>query len=433
MEGLEDRAAGRIVRAESPRAWFWKKERKAMHLRPWRTVCSLLASGLVSMACTKRSADQGLHAPSSTHIDSASVKWQTIGNCWNYAVLGFIESHEFQTGLVPTFSDFSESYISYRHFEDQLSRSVLPAELESGGTFDLALQLVRKYGVMREADFIPEEATSPKSNRQLSALTKLNAKLKAGELKAPLNREQIRAELDAAFGVELKAVSDKIIPAEKVIVRGMDGQNVALPEFTRAGGPHAWKDVSWSSRHPRKPGATRDDETVLFAPSWEQLYARDRDLLRAGMKALNAGHGVVLSWLVEFQAMKQGVFDRTHLKPGYKSDSGLHMTALVDYVATGIDPETGVEFFTPEGNVPDAMKTMAENHGELRHIIVKNHWGNGFDRIDRTFWVRNGTSGYHRIELDYLSGWYWLGQKDAPRTLNVGFLGLAMPQRFLPR
>jgi hypothetical protein len=396
------------------------------------TFISCMALAVATSACTRETARPGKEsAPDTTRIDFGSVKWQSIGNCWNYAVLGFIEAQEFRTGKIRSFSNYSESYITYRHFQDQLtSKSTLTA-LETGGSFDLALELVRAYGLLGEADFIPEEADSPKSSRQKAALDDLNAKLKSGEIKTPLTKDQAIAALNAAFKVDLAVVAPKIITSDKITVRGLDGADVPLAAFHTRGNPNRWVDTYWNEfAHPRKPGSLNENDSILYSPTWEGIKESDRKTLRGAIRALNDGHPVVMSWLVEFGAAKQGVFDKTNLKPDYTSDSGLHMTAIVDYVATGIDPETGVEFMTPEGDVPQSAKDMAVAHGELRHVIVKNSWGNGFDRHDRSFWVRNGTSGYHRVEFDYLMARYWLGQGDASRTVHLGMIGVAMPERY---
>jgi len=403
-----------------------------MRLSPSVSIALSVALLATSAACTRKSdAPAPESAPGATHIDFASVKWQSIGNCWNYAVLGFVEAHEYRTGKVYNFSNYSESYITYRHAQDQLTSNLPLSAIETGGSFDGALELVRDYGLMHEADFIPEESDDPKSNRQKAAITELDAKLKSGEIKTPLTKAKAIEILDAAFKVNLAAVASKIIPADKITVRGLDGADVPLSSFYTRANAHKWEDIDWGRfAHPRKPGTANEKESVLYSPTWDEIRDNDRKLVRSSMRALNDGHAAMLSWLVEFGAMRQGVFDKGNLKPDYTSDSGLHMTAIVDYVATGIDPATGEEFLTPEGLVPQEAKDLAAAHGELRHMIVKNHWGNGFDRIDRTFWVRNGTSGYHRIEFDYLTSRYLLGQGDAERSVYLGIQSIALPVRY---
>src|SRR5262245_30286114 len=100
-----------------------------------------------------------------TDIHNSSVKSQAIGNCWIYASIGWVESlHLTQSGGQ---LNLSESYLTYWHWFEQI-RGGAPGEiplgqlkdgnLTMGGTWAVAAELMRRYGVMTEGKFIAADA-----------------------------------------------------------------------------------------------------------------------------------------------------------------------------------------------------------------------------------------------------------------------------------
>src|SRR5690606_16167114 len=147
-----------------------------------------------------------------TDVMNSSVKNQSIGNCWVYATIGWAESlHLTQTGHE---LNLSESWVSYWHWYEQIAggpagdtsvASLDKGQISTGGWWGVGVEIMRRYGVLSEGAFIPEEAEAARSSRQSSALSAINASLKSGVLSDPAKRRDravVRAELDKAWGLK---------------------------------------------------------------------------------------------------------------------------------------------------------------------------------------------------------------------------------------
>ncbi|NBW82114.1 hypothetical protein EBR21_10225 [bacterium] len=327
------------------------------------------------------------------NIPHTSVKWQSIGNCWAYAAIGWVESMIIREPSL-TSPNFSETYITYRHYELQLTDPSM-RELQTGGSFLEAAEIITRYGLINEGDFIPGEANLSKSERQKTATNYLNESLKTGALSTSRSLAVVRAELDAAFGVNLEKVKEKIVPASSLKVGVGRGETAPLGEVM-----NSWREVQWPISYNDYP-YDRDGEPT---PRWNGKITESQvKVMRRVMRAMNAKYPVVVNWFVDFRAMNQnGIFDLDTLKQ-YKGTGrqGYHSTVLEDYVAEGIDPETQLPFVTPEGEASDKMKALAVQSGTIKALIVKNSWG-GSDRLDRPSYSRDGEKGYHKLGIEYL-------------------------------
>lgn len=365
----------------------------------------------------------------STNIPHSSIKRQSIGNCWTYGFIGMIEAHEMAAGHVSEFSNYSESYISFRHFESQLlDRYARSNTLQTGGGWQVAVSIVKRYGLLREGDFIPDEASQNMSKRQDEAVKYLEKSMKEGKLSQSRDEATVRAEVDAAFKVRRADFEPKIIPLNKITVRGLEGMNVPLATML-----DQWSEASWSEfRYPER-GDTPEDNVLFYPEPWE-LPESNQETLASVKRALNAGHAVILSWLVEFNATDGGTFTIDKLSnPKYERHNGLHLTSLEDYVATGFDPDTGLEFYVGEGQVTPQEQRLAADHGFVRYLITKNSWGSGFERFDRSFYLRDGDAGYNRLDMNYLSAWLWLDEgkpEEDRKSLRLGITGFQLPRAF---
>lgn len=377
------------------------------------------AAWLIACLCAAGCVRPSSSGDRSTQIPHSDIKRQSIGNCWAYGFIGLIESHEMAAGVVSDFSNYSESYISYRHFEDQLLRNHT-TELATGGDWRDAVSIVRDHGLLREGDFITDEADESMSMRQQAALEYLEKSLASGKLLNDRSPATVTAELETAFRVRESDWKDKVISATNITVRSRDGLNVDL--LTLLSG---WTARNWSSHTYPRGGSS---EPVLFNPSPWDLPANHQNLLRSVKTALNSGHSVVLSWLVEFNATDGGAFTLDPLTgPDYKLHNGLHMTPIADYTAAGFDPDTGVEFYVGEGQATPNEQRLAAEHGWIHHIVIKNSWGDGFERADRSFYLHGGHAGYHRLDSDYLNSWLWLGDQDS-KTARLATLEYILPR-----
>lgn len=337
---------------------------------------------------------QALSSTQTVNIPHTSVKWQSIGNCWAYAAVGWIESMILRSETEPL-PNFSESYITYRHYENQLKYSGID-ELQTGGSFYEATQITLRYGLMTEADFAPDEASLSRSERQKRATSILNESIKSGALSRSRTKDVIRAELDRAFAVNFESLKDKIISPDTVLVTAGQGRKAPLSEVMSS-----WKEVIWPVNYSETPA---DPQPGLKAqPHWNgRLSDLQVRALRRAMRAMNAGYPVVLNWFVDFNAMSQaGVFELSTLKTQGAGKQGYHSTVLEDYLAKGFDPTNGIYFETPEGEVSEELKMKAVTFGALTSFITKNSWG-GSERLDRPSYSREGEKGYHKLTSDYL-------------------------------
>ena len=142
-----------------------------------------------------------------TSVVQSSVKNQSIGNCWIYAHVGWVES--MNKRATNTELNLSESYATYWDWFTKVTSWPDTAidskgEFSAGGTWSLYRWEVARFGSMLEKDFIPEEAEAARSSRQGSAIRAFTESLKNGALKtveARKDRALVRAELDKAFGL----------------------------------------------------------------------------------------------------------------------------------------------------------------------------------------------------------------------------------------
>ncbi|MFZ9521279.1 MAG: hypothetical protein ACO3A4_12460 [Silvanigrellaceae bacterium] len=375
-------------------------------VRSLGSICSFASAALLlvaSIGCEK-SADSKTDLPQTVsptassslktvNIPHTPVKWQSIGNCWAYAALGWAESMIIRAPNLSS-PNFSETYITYRHYELQLRDASL-TELQTGGSFQEAAEIIVRYGLINEGDFIPGEANMTKSERQKTATNYLNESIKSGALSQSRSYDVVRAELDAAFGVNLEKVREKIIAASSVKVGIGRGDTAPLDEVM-----NSWREIQWPISWSEYPYDNSEEPSPRWNGKVTEAQAR---VMRRVMRAMNAKYPVVVNWFVDFRAMNQnGVFDLETLKQ-YKGTGrqGYHSTVLEDYVAEGVDPETQLPFVTPEGEASDKMKALAVQYGTMKALIVKNSWG-GSERLDRPSYFRDGEKGYHKLGIEYL-------------------------------
>ncbi len=340
-------------------------------------------------------------------IPQSPAKNQIIGNCWDYAVMGWAESQHLQaTGEL---LDLSEAYITYRHFETQLMAmsSSTPNEgkqVIAAGDFPTARSLIANYGLLRETDFSPQTSTPSTDKREENAINAVNQSLKTGDLEKLLSTKMsddakntlIHTVLDAAFGVKIDALANKIISANNFIVGTNSGKSVMLSDEI-----YRWHYVEFPINENSLPGASK-------LPFQAALNNEQTLIIRNVMRALNQHKPVFVAWLVDVNAMgSEGTFSAETLQQKGAGSQGLHITLLADYTATLTDLNTHAQITTPEGEVDDALKTRAAEEGLLKSLIVKNSWGQN----PKATYPRHGEYGYNKLNSDYLFS--WIGRTDA--------------------
>jgi hypothetical protein len=354
------------------------------------------------------------------NVNQSAVKRQSIGNCWIYATVGWAESlHKTRTG---TEVNLSESYLTFWDWFTKIQTgsgfdstqqtsngtTVTRRSIRTGGSWQLATQIIRQRGVMMEGDFIPEEATAEMSARQAAAQTAINNALSdGGELATPEARRdgarvlrvlgaawQLSAEtmtmLTTVFGERgekrFDGYSQRATVGRSTIKRAADflvrtavrsNNTVRTVDATLAdvlpGGRYGWVAFDY-------PGT--------WNPSGRPAA------MRRLLTALNADQPVIISWLVDFNALDNvGAFRMEQLmRAGRPGRQGGHLTVLHDYQSRLPD---GTVFRVGE-NVSPADRARAAS-GEIEFLRVKNSWG--VSRSDRA-----SQAGYYDLYLNYLHG-----------------------------
>ena len=368
---------------------------KAPAFHKFVSFAAVFALGFVA-SCGLPTQQEQSASVQTVNLPHTKAKWQSIGNCWAYAFASWAES--IALGGIGETVDLSETYITMRHYQDQLLQGV-QGELQTGGSFEVASRITLNYGYMLEGDFVADEANATFSKVQKAATAYLNQSIKSGLLSKNRSAATVRSELEAAFGFKTADLSSKIKKAsELALVKNLDGSvaqtlESAIRNWTTARWPKDW--ASSSQKLPYWSGS--------FTPSQETLLQRVK-------KALNDGHPVVMDWFVDFNALtSKGEFSGEALKAKGSGRQGYHSVVIEDYVVEGVNPATGEKFEVGEGEATPEMKELALKYGKIKYFVIKNSWG-GLERTDRTSYVRDGVGGYHKLDADYLFA--WLTQTD---------------------
>ncbi len=352
-----------------------------------------------------------------TDIDQTDVERQSIGNCWLYAEASWAESlHLTATGEK---FDISQSYWTYWHWYEQILEEGV-GEIETGGSFTVANDIVRKRGLITESKFIKEDALSEMSSAQSSALATMNKELSTGRLKdmsARMDPALVRQVLDEAWKLS------STMKGQLTKAFGKDGQKTLLSGGTTKGtsiiAPSAFQ-VQYPERKTNPSVATIKTTTLDVAmKDWFQtdyptygskLDSKRRDFQIRVQKAMHDGAPIVITWDVDFNAMEsndpvlRGSFNLSTLKKAGKAGrQGGHMTVLEDYevdtkefgtlkAGVTLDPANA----TDKAKLDAALLTTST----VKFFRVKNSWG-AF-RDDRS--SAPGMPGYHDLYMDYMNG-----------------------------
>lgn len=379
----------------------------------WIAMGLCLAMGTSSLGCVgEPEADGAESVDDVTDVSHTAVRRQAIGNCWLYAAVGWVESIlRRRTGEE---NNISESYLTYWDWYEKIQRGEFDGsgstlEIETGGHWGTAVDLMLRRGVVSEGDFLPEEAALEMSAAQSRALGIINESLRTGALStstARRDRALIRDELDRAFGLSTMVI------AKMDMLFGADGARTLAttntewarhPSTINAG---AWRSRNSTTRRSVKlsqlMGVNRstwdpDKREGAYAwngvayPSWS---ATERtNVLRRVMRALNDGHPVAISWLVDFNALdNNGTFSMTELTRRGPGRQGGHLTVMEDYAVTNAPG-----FGTLDFGALSAEQRAAAAMGTTSRFLIKNSWG--ASRPDRA-----SQNGYYVLDMAYLNG-----------------------------
>ncbi len=358
-----------------------------------------------------------------TSVEHSRVEQQSIGNCWLYATAGWLESlNKSATGEE---LNTSESYTTYWHWFDQIANGTQRTSISTGGSYNTAIEIYTRYGVMLQKDFIPEEATRDMSARQASALDAINASLSKGALstrEARRNRALVRAELDRAWGLRPEVIQLLNTVFGETVSRTLDRAYVTSKPSTVLGASGTeisvlrTLDIPVQVKNPKTAGfaqVTLSDvigKKTSYSRSgtwaWKQANypysARSRrDLQRRIQRALHDGQPVIMSWFVDFNALaRDGSFTVEELeRRGGPGSQGGHMVLMHDYEAVNV-PGFGTLSAGVDETRPEALEAALDPSAEIKFIRIKNSWGTY--RPDR--WADAPLPGYHDLHMTYLDG-----------------------------
>jgi hypothetical protein len=401
--------------------------KKPMKHARWLTLGALAFGLMLPAACTTAAEVPDEEGASNDDITSTAniskVKRQSIGNCWIYAVTSWTESLE--KAATKQERNYSESYMTYWHWFEQLANRGSTKELETGGSYLVAAGLSDRYGWMLEKDFIPKEGTAEMSGLQKSALDAMNAWIKAGGPSAagspakgtPAYRGFIIAQLNKAWGISPDRVAKmKVVFGDNVtrtldksfktkapgndVIRAIDiaaaipdmtvsklGKVVLNPKLTLQDALGTGSAFSRSGKH-----AFREINYPTSATARRAFYTNIQRSLHDGVPVMN-------SWFVDFNALsRDSHFSKALVDKAGPGHQGGHMTLISDYSAKDAK---GTVF--PAGKTitdPAVLNALLDPSVQITGVLVKNSWG--AIRPDR--WDEAIIPGFHTLDIDYLNG-----------------------------
>jgi hypothetical protein len=336
-------------------------------------------------------------------VPNSEIKRQTIGNCWLYASMGWVESLELLGGAAQA-DNFSESYLTMWHWYEQIVDSSR-TEVQTGGWFSTATSLMTRYGLVREGDFLPAEAELQDSAAQKLALARVNDALKQGapnELNPWLGRlasrgdrtpANVRRVLAEAYGLSPAMVANLDAVFGPGAPRRLDQSTAPTPAWLRRTG-----DVVVGNKAPGAPVVTAPLSKVI--PLWgtasPSFSGNNRGLLRRVQRALHDRNPVVIAWQVEWDARDRlaGTFK---LVPTMNGEwDGAHMTVIEDYQAARV-PNLGTLLAGTQATDAELTAALADQV-EISFLRIKNSWGNTADPTGQD----GPFIGYFDLYNDYL-------------------------------
>jgi hypothetical protein len=385
-------------------------------------LCNLLAGCEEQPSASGQEAQVGFQDDAIVDVANSSVERQSIGNCWIYAHASWIEAMHLQVAGEQV--DLSQSYWTYWHWFDQITGSLArrdgSASVSTGGSWSTANGIVKRYGMLSEEAFVPEDGALEISWRQSDALARINASLSTGALStraARADRALVRRELDHAWGLSASVVAmlDGVFGAD--VARTFSGRGDARAVV----GESALLDPATYPVAYAKRTVSRRTERVDIVQStvsramtdWRTAYywPEDRATLQRAQRALHARQPAILTWDVDFNAMEsnptselRGSFNLATLQShGAPGSQGGHMVVLEDYEVDTTDYGRLLAGQTLDPTLSDDAAKLAaalRDDSQVRFWRVKNSWGTA--RPDRG--SAPGFPGYHDLYMDYLNG-----------------------------
>ena len=385
-------------------------------VRRFRFLAAASTLALASQVVGCAADDSGSQSDDVTDIANSKVKNQSIGNCWVYATVGWAES--LRLGYSGEELNLSESYITYFHWFEEITGGIsgFPAvaslsgdELSTGGFWGVAAELMRRYGVMDEGRFIPEEAEAARSARQSAALSAINTSLKSGVLSDKAKRRDaavVRAELDKAWQLNADVVATLNATFGETMTKNLE-KGATIPADS---GIHRPKDIeiAMTASGPLtladaigKPSSSYNVRSRTGTYAWnEESYPTSstsrRESLKKVQRAMHGGLPVIMTWFVDFNAMVSNTFKEAPATPGRQ---GGHMTVLEDYEIENV-PGYGTLKAGTTVTDPKILDAALATEASILFFRIKNSWGTSLAPPD----AGDDFKGYNDLYMKYLNG-----------------------------
>lgn len=351
-------------------------------------------------------------------VDQSSVKYQAGGNCWVYAAAGWAESLHLRATNEEV--DLSETYMTYWEMYERIVDSgkwkigdifrkdptglKMDANgvIQIGGNWDDAITIMRKRGMMLDADFTPQDGEDNKNTTVPAAKDIISASLTSGVLKdkkSRRNHQLVRAELDRAFGLKPEVITrldavfgnDGETTLKKVDAATAAAAKVITPQAFQVAVPDPL--VGGQERKVRLAEVlTGELEWKLVTFSKKSSEAEQRAFFRRIQTALHDHAPVVLGWGVDRAARDVDAYklERLTTANANKNPDG-HLVLVDDYQATlkeGRVLKAGVLETRPE-----VLDAALRDDTRIDFLRVKNSWGPLYS-----------TTGYFDLYANYLVG-----------------------------
>lgn len=386
---------------------------------------------------------------------------QDTGNCWLYSTLGWVESLEYSALIHKGLADpsnaktapahFSPAYLDYWDWHWKITHGAVKHrsaanvsdELDSGGSWGQAADIIARHGLMRTQRFLGSGA-SLDASVATSALAAMTKSLTKGALATAAARKDgalVRHELDRAFGLG-KAVSAELTAAFGADGAGSfadgsasrtaaadvippDGLEVLLPRRDADPELHALSDALGvaAGDDPDQRQGEMAWSVASFEPS---APAATREYFRRIQRALHAGAPLPLSWYVASNGDPDGNGTYTAIPagPADADDSGAHLTLLDDYQVSDV-PGYG----TLAAGVPasaEEEQAALDDAARIVFLRVRNSWGKHVST--------NRGDGHDDLYVEYLTGTLRVCPKGKPNskdcTSEVPLEDVALPAGF---
>ncbi len=375
---------------------------------------------LASTACAVAPEESGSSSDEIVTTAETAVKNQSaLGTCWIYTTTGWVESlvkHSYGYE-----AHYSESYLIYWDWFEKITNANIGAEGgktwvdTEGGTFGRGVELIRRYGLMKDGDLLPGLSPEQISQHQAAAKAAMKDELTTGSLSTEASRKNprtVRAALNAAWGFTDNGVADHldlVFGAGAVTMRLDVAYNKAhlpksLPMWraqdieVKVIDPDTKKEIA-SHLDAAIGTATNGDinkRSGRYAWNWVPFPAaadQQRAFFRRMQVALGDGIALPIVWQVPIDAMQAKI-----IGPGKTGRYGGHLTLISDYEAMNV-PGFGT-LKAGQNASAAAQQAALSDAAKIKFVRIKNSWGGGSGVVPNSWWP---PAGYYDLYASFLT------------------------------